>query len=367
MILMWIIWTAIFTLLILSGIFAENSVILFTAAAFVLLTLLSVIINRIAGHRISVTFSFPDNVQKNTDLSGTVNLYNNSKFISYGASELYIKIQNMLTGEAVSFKIKLPLAANEISSAYLCLKSRNCGMISVSVEKLRLYDYTGLTFKTVSPDFQCKIPVLPDLTDTKKRIEIINASYGFHEDYKSYSPYLSGDDMSEVFGLCDYSEGDSLKSINYKLSAKHNRLIVKKGSLPAENSLLIIFDNIISDKLVNSPDLISLAAEIFISLSQDLTEKNITYNALWASENGSFHESEKIENDDDAAVLVNRILSAGFVKSDASISELVNFDEMNYSAVIMVTAGRENLSLNNEAFTIINVNAYYKNGEERER
>lgn len=367
MILIWIIWTAIFTALILSGIFAENSALLFISALFVLLSLISVIINRTVKHKISVTFSFPDNVQKNTDLNGTVIIHNNSRLLLYGAAEIYIKIQNKLTGEAVNRKIKISAVPKGASRVDLCFKSINCGMIFVSVENVRLYDLTGLTFKTIKLNSMCRIPVLPDFTDNHIKVKIRSISECLYSDYTSYSPYFSGDDMSEVFELCEYSEGDSLKSINHKLSVKHNRLIVKKGSLPTENSLLMIFDNIMSDKSDNIPGLISLAAEIFISLSQDLTEKSISYTALWASENGSFPEIEKIENDDDAVTLVNRILSAGFVKSDASISEPANFDEMNYSAVILVTACRENLSLNNKAFTVINANDYYKNREERER
>lgn len=361
MLLMWIIWTAILTALTFSGIFTENSALLFISALFVLLSLLSVIINRTVKHKISMTFSFPDNVQKNTDLNGTVILHNNSRFLLYGAAEIYIKIQNKLTGEAVNRRIKLSTAPKGVSRGDLCIKSRNCGMISVSVEKIRLYDLTGLTFKTIKLNSLCRIPVLPDLTDTHIKVKIRSISECLDSDYTSYSPYFRGNDMSEVFELCEYSEGDSLKSINHKLSVKHNRLIVKKGSLPTENSLIMVFDNI-SDKSDNNPDLISLAAEIFISLSQDFTEKNIAHTAFWISENGNLLESEKIENYDDDVLLANRILSAGFVKSDGSILKLMNFDKLNYSTVILVT-GRENLSLNEELFTVINVNA--RAGEER--
>ena len=355
MLSLWFVWSAVLIALLISGIFTENSVLIFITAVFVVYALLSVIINRTVKHKISVTFSFPDNAQKNTDINGKVILHNNSRFLLYGAADIYIKIQNKLTGEAVSRKIKLSSAPKGVSKADLCIKSRNCGMISVSVENVRLYDFTGLTFKTVGLESICEIPVLPDLNDIHTKVEIKSISECCDGDYTSYSPYFSGNNMSEIFELCEYSEGDSLKSVNHKLSAKRNRLIVKKGSLPTENSLLIVFDNI-SDSSENNPDLISHMAEIFISLSQDLTEKNIAYTALWISENGNFIESEKTENSDDSLLLVNRILSAGFVKSDVSVLNMINDEALSYSAVIFVTC-RKNLPLNDELFTVINVNA----------
>ena len=57
---------------------------------------------------------------------------------------------------------------------------------------------------------------------------------GLRSDCESieYSAYRSGSDMSEVFGIREYREGDSIRNIHWKLTGKCDDIMIKLPSLP---------------------------------------------------------------------------------------------------------------------------------------
>ncbi len=96
-----------------------------------------------------------------------------------------------------------------------------------------------------------------------------------------YSPVKSGFDMSEVFSIREYKSGDSLKGVHWKLSNKLDSLLVREGSFPIKNSVLILMETgfgLEGEELKQkAKDTVTAA----LSLSEALLDEGIGHHIAW--------------------------------------------------------------------------------------
>ena len=114
------------------------------------------------------------------------------------------------------------------------------------------------------------------------------------DDYSMTSP---GDDPSELFDIRDYREGDSLRSIHWKLSGKYDRTVVKEMSQPVSNALLLLLDNCPTADF--SADAADRACEALVSVSQTLADQSITHQIAWFNRDTAQMEIVSITSLDD--------------------------------------------------------------------
>ena len=99
-----------------------------------------------------------------------------------------------------------------------------------------------------------------------------------------YDQNRKGQDVSEVSGLRDYAEGDSLGSIHWKLSSKLDNLVVREFGYPSNYNILILYDLKSSsgeDEISNQRNDAVLA--FTSALSRSMVERNLEYNVGCAS------------------------------------------------------------------------------------
>lgn len=102
-----------------------------------------------------------------------------------------------------------------------------------------------------------------------------------------YSSSKSGFDMSEVFSIREYKPGDNLKGIHWKLSNKLDSVLVREGSFPIKNSVLILmetgFDLVGEELKLKAKETVTAV----LSLSESLLDEGIGHHiAWWDNENG---------------------------------------------------------------------------------
>ncbi|MGN0546807.1 MAG: DUF58 domain-containing protein [Acutalibacteraceae bacterium] len=209
-----------------------------------------------------------------------------------------MRLKNTLTTEMLEETVSTSLSAKDYSELEISFKSRYCGVVEISCKELRAYDFFGLTFRRLKANEFCAVTVLPLLFPVDVSLEM----QGGAENVESYAEDRAGSDLSEVFEFADYTLGDSVHQIQWKLSQKHDQMIVRRGSYPLENSALLIMS-----PTQSNPARLSAVAETTVSIAQSLCEAGIRYKMLiWEKEQFCGYE---VDCEEDLAALLTKLLS----------------------------------------------------------
>lgn len=97
-----------------------------------------------------------------------------------------------------------------------------------------------------------------------------------------YDEYRAGFDQSEVFEIRPYRPGDKTAQIHWKLSQKTDTLMLRQGSLPVKNALLLILEapqgKENSESAADLSERAQRAAARPFSLSESLAEKGVQHH-----------------------------------------------------------------------------------------
>ncbi len=94
----------------------------------------------------------------------------------------------------------------------------------------------------------------------------------FNGDSDEYHSEKSGDDPSEIFNVREYRDGDKIRSIHWKQSAKADTLMVKEMSLPLGSSVGLI---------INSTGNLDLILDYIACLSFTLINQGCIHTVIW--------------------------------------------------------------------------------------
>ncbi len=100
-----------------------------------------------------------------------------------------------------------------------------CGCCEFSVRHCRVYDLTGIFFIPAYVNKSFKTFVMPQPQKPQNIPDFDNMTI------LGYKP-KSGGGFSDYYELRPYQNGDSIKSIHWKLSSKHDNIIIKEPSQP---------------------------------------------------------------------------------------------------------------------------------------
>lgn len=144
-------------------------------------------------------------------------------------------IRNLLTGEERSENLSL----TDGKQAELSLGD-SCGKYVMEGSYFRSADLLGLGAFTIRIDgFRAAAVRLPKTAKT----EYEGFGTGMLDlDGSVYDEYRAGFDQSEVFEIRPYRPGDKTAQIHWKLSQKTDTLMLRQGSLPVKNALLLVLE-----------------------------------------------------------------------------------------------------------------------------
>ena len=323
-----ILWLLTLLLLAACYLFTERIVFAALAIAAALLPLPSLILLRIAARRAELTFQLPESTEKGEPLNVEIVL-SGSAILSAMRVHIQLQANNLLTGEVQSMKANL-----DSDNAVLCLNSPHCGRLLISARQLRIRDPLGLFQQRKKLGSEASILIMPNTFEPMIELQSPDFPDMESDDYSMTSP---GDDPSELFDIRDYREGDSLRSIHWKLSGKYDRTVVKEMSQPVSNALLLLLDNCPTADF--SADAADRACEALVSVSQTLADQSITHQIAWFNRDTAQMEVVSITSLDDLSGEKARILSAGIAHDDEGIlSRMLTADELTAARRILLFA-----------------------------
>lgn len=113
------------------------------------------------------------------------------------------------------------------------------GYYEVEIQKIYCYDILQCLFLKKNSSQNLSLYVFPSLIPVQNQLQ---ETVGYNQEAQDYSPYVKGEDYSEMFDLRPYHDQDSLKYIHWKASSKRQEFFVKEGSQPIFKKIILAYD-----------------------------------------------------------------------------------------------------------------------------
>lgn len=151
-------------------------------------------------------------------------------------------LQDDLGLGTIKFKIDKQEYVLKENSKALNLSFEHCGGRNLIIENYYQYDCLNLFCLKKKCYYEIPLTIYP------REIELDIEEYQHYlpQDGKEvYAVNQKGDDPSEIYDIHKYQEGDSLKNIHWKLSAKYQEILVKENALALAEIINIycVFDD----------------------------------------------------------------------------------------------------------------------------
>lgn len=323
-----------FVLLILyfwRGYPAVTAALLFTLAY----TAAALVFVQAGGKNLQVHLSGGDMIEKGGTMQIRARIENRSRipvFLCYGE----VSARNRLTGENARLPLRISAGPGASAEQVFVLTDEYCGLIDTEVRELFIRDPLELFSAKRNSPGRTTGYIAPQIS-----IAGIPESWldSYNMDSYQYSQHEKGNDPGEVFGVREYQEGDSLRQIHWKLSAKLENVTVKIPSFPVENNILIILDNLLEPDKDLTPAQKSCLTEEFYSLSAALLEREIPHSLGWFDGEDQVFLLRRIRSTEEMWATVPEALGCGFQASEISTvyRYLENWGGSRFSNHFLVT------------------------------
>ena len=191
-----------------------------------------------------------------------------------------IRYENPFSGDKGKMKIRFSVDTGKKRDRRIPVVMDNCGNVSITVEKVRIYDYLNIFAWTIGKHFETQdVLVLPP---TKEMY--LGKDKWYNEtsaDSDRFSTYKKGDDPSEIFDIREYADGDKIQRIHWKLSSKTGDLMVKEGSLPLMKEIHIFIDLCATGTKQERNDKINRLIQGVYSIAMFMIESGIPQAYIW--------------------------------------------------------------------------------------
>lgn len=218
-----------------------------------------------------------------------------------GQVKLRLSVENSLTGGARQERLILTVGGKPLLLEH-ALHSAACGLVTCTISKVSACDLLGifalpipLRGKNRSSAFFFPMVYSPALS--------VRPSRSPDSEGERYSQTKPGDDLTELFGLREYRQGDRLSRVHWKLSQKTGRMLVKEPSLPLADSLLFLLD------LNGGGSEADLLLDVFATLSSFLLQQEAAHRVGYRE--GPSLALLELCGPEDARPALETLLSAG--------------------------------------------------------
>lgn len=218
-----------------------------------------------------------------------------------GQVRLRLSILNTLTGARRQERLLLTIGEKPLVLEH-ALYSTASGLVTCTLTKVRACDLLGLfAFPVrVRGRDRCSAFFFPAVYNPVLSVQPDRTP---DSDGERYSQTKPGDDLSELFGLRDYRQGDKLSRIHWKLSQKTGRMLVKEPSLPLADSMLFLLD------LNGQGPEADLLLDVFATLSSYLLQQEAAHRVGYR--NGQAFSLLELAAPEDARPALETLLAAG--------------------------------------------------------
>ncbi|MCR5608560.1 MAG: DUF58 domain-containing protein [Lachnospiraceae bacterium] len=263
-----IIWTILF----------ECYELYLLTVVLIVMPFLMILLMWLSSAHLKVSHAIPkDKAEKGEKIPITINI-DNKGFLPAILLKIKLTCTNELYNLSTEEIFEIPTLKRGKQSYIFALKSQYCGNIKITLNQIELCDYFGLFSIKKRVRLEKIIPVTPKLRVIEDAQIPVNVYVCM--DGQTYSKNKEGDDVSEIFDIREYREGDELHKVHWKLSAKKDTLIVKELSLPLSSGMVIMMEMCVNND-DNSSTILDTIIDTVIAMSLYLQEREFVHYIAW--------------------------------------------------------------------------------------
>lgn len=277
-----------------------------------------------------------------TDTNSSAHMeISNAGLCPVACCKVTVHVINSITGISDSMDFFTWLKPKSVRDINFEIKDNLCGCLRVNLKNIVISDMLGIFKREIKTEKEIKIYSMPTLQKTQINQESIDR---YDMESFRYSQYKKGSDSSETFGISQYRQGDSVKAIHWKLSAKTGDLMIRDYSFPVDNRIMILADKKEYEGLSLSSEEKSKSTEFALSLSKTISEKGIEHSFGWYDSNRGKFIVKSVKQLQNLEFIIPEFLEAPFYKEEEDvINKFIESDfEKNYSGFILITNGEPN-------------------------
>lgn len=271
-----------------------------------------------------------------------VTLYNKSLFPT---TPLEI---NVLQGDGVKTENKniivsiFPFSKREFTIRYT---AKICGMSTVGIESIKVTDYLGIfAFHIPGMDYDKlhrKIAVIPEIADVSVQddriLQLMQSSLADEDGEDTIESTFNTFGGFPGYDSREYVPGDPIKRINWKQSAKRNKLLVRLDDEMAAKNVNVILDSVFNRQTIDIEEIRLLSAyrdcaedEILPKVAEDAIENALgiiralvqnSYSVNFYVHRDGLYQKYEIEDDKD-------IETVRLSLAEYAFSQKVNMDRL---------------------------------------
>lgn len=222
------------------------------------------------------------------------------------------------------------------------LKTKHCGKATCLLYKISAYDFMGIT------KFSRKIKKQEDTVTFPSAYLISDAIALEAKSYLDSIHFMSdkqGDDISQVFDYRDFQQGDSLKIVNWKLSARLDKLMVKEFSQMTSNAVLLFLEiNLNSDE--KSLSEFDMELEILTWIAERMLQQKNHFGVGWNDWDSEIIREEPIQHSDDLLMVIEEIYEMKIGNAAEQTVSFFDFSKfLSYQSILYITTQIDDILL----------------------
>ncbi len=205
---------------------------LLAATALLFLALLLFLLLRLGARRIKVSVRLPQEALRRGEPFFVTMRIENPLPLPFPKAELALRC-----GEE-DFSGTLPVPARDAAEASFSVIPRYCGAFAVQMKRLALWDLLAFWKRRLRPAFSESVIVLPD---SPPLFTVVEGSPTMTAETDG-APGEGSGPPPEIREIGEYRQGDALRDIHWKLSARRDELLTKRYSRETRPRVRVVWD-----------------------------------------------------------------------------------------------------------------------------
>lgn len=209
----------------------------------------------------------------------------------------------------------------------------SCGNLQIRLKRMRIYDPLGIFYITKKCTRSAGIKIMP-VFETMP-VEISRSTREFQAEADEYSCERRGDDPSETYQVREYREGDPLRDIHWKLTAREDELMIRERAFPLGCVVLVWIDVPAKE---SSAEGFSRMLRTAASLSMTLAEQKCIHMAAWYEEKNARVVKRRVDDARSVYEFIWRLMDLEPYRDEAGKEACRKeaFKGQNFSSIVTV-------------------------------
>lgn len=254
---------------------------------------------RYEANHIQVRFRLHSGIKEGEQLKGILSI--ESTGIMFAAQWLLLdmEIHNKMFDVSECHHLEVEISNRQKEIPFV-VPAEWCGETEINCTSVCIRDVLRLSKKKIRPFASINTVVFP--RNVNVQVEMSTSTIGAPLD-EGMMQNRKGNDPSEIFDIKDYTPGDDLRFVHWKLSGKVDHLIMRQPSEPTHYHAIILMDlGMEQDGQSVTRTELNGAAAVGVALCQEMIQQGAAFcvalpykDGLSVNEIGSMREFQKIQ------------------------------------------------------------------------